>query len=91
MEHMPWVFQVHIGGIVPAPQIPSLSDEAGFAAHVTRRGSNIDLAPIHLPRVSVRISGDAPDAQYRDAAQASPVPTIKRKTLQSSSETSRRR
>ena len=67
---MPWVFQVHIGGIVPAPQIPSLSDEAGFAAHVTRRGSNIDLAPVHLPRVSVSISGDTPDARYKDGAAA---------------------
>ena len=67
---MPWVFQVHIGGIVQAPQIPSLSDEAGFAAHVTRRGSNIDHAPVHLPRVSVSISGDAPDAHYRDGAAA---------------------
>ena len=67
---MPWVFQVHIGGIVPAPQIPSLSDEAGFAVHVTRRGSNIDLAPIHLPRVSVNVSGVAPDAHYRDGEAA---------------------
>ena len=67
---MPWVCQVHIGGIVPAPQSPSLSDEAGVAAHVTRRGSNIDHAPVHLPRVSVSVSGDGPDAHYRDGAAA---------------------
>ena len=67
---MPWVFQVHIGRIVQAPQISSLSDEAGFAAHVTRRGSNIDHASVHLPRISVSVSGDAPDARYKDGAVA---------------------
>ena len=66
---MPWVFQVHIGGIVPAPQSPSLFDEAGVAAHMTRRGSNTNHAPVHRPRVSV--SGVAPDAHYRDGAAAS--------------------
>ena len=67
---MPWVFQVHIGGIVPAPQSPSPFDEAGVATHVTRRGSNITLAPIHLPHVSGSVSGDAPDARYKDGAAA---------------------
>ena len=70
MERMPWVFQVHIGGIVPAPQSPSPFDEAGVAAHATRRGSNTNHAPVHRPCVSVSVSGVAPDAHYRDGAVA---------------------
>ena len=67
---MPWVFQVHVGRIVLAPQSPSLFDESDVAAHATRRGSNTDHAPVHRPRVSVSVSGVAPDAHYRDGAAA---------------------
>ena len=67
---MPWVFQVHIGGTVLAPQSPSPFDEAGVAAHATRRGSNTDHAPVRRPRVSVSVSGVAPDTHYRDGAVA---------------------
>ena len=67
---IPCVFHVHIGGKVPALHNPSQHDGAGVAAHVLLRGSNSEHAPVHLPRVSVSVSSDAPDAHYRDGAVA---------------------
>ena len=65
------VFHVHIGGKVPARQSPSQLDVASVTAHVPPRGSNSEHAPVHRPRVSVSVSGVAPDAHYRDVAAAS--------------------
>ena len=64
------VFHVHIGGKVPARQSPSHLDVTSVATDGPPRGSNSEHAPVHRPRVSVSVSGVAPDAHYRDRAVA---------------------
>ena len=49
---------------------PSQLDVASVAAHGPPRGSNSEHAPVHRPRVSVSVSGVAPDAHYRDVVVA---------------------
>ena len=57
-------------GKVPTQQSPSMLGVASVAAHIPSRGSNSEHTPVHRPRVSVNISGVAPDAHYRDGAVA---------------------